>query len=38
MSCPRCGAEDFNGVCDNCGFPIFQKKPGKKKWIDYTKS
>lgn len=22
MTCPRCGAEDFTGMCDECGFPF----------------
>lgn len=22
MNCPKCGAEGFYGVCDECGFPV----------------
>lgn len=37
MSCPRCGAQDFSGVCSECGFPVFQKRLRKRNWIDFSK-
>ncbi len=29
--CPRCGADMFTGVCDNCGFPIVGSRKKRTK-------
>jgi len=25
MQCPRCVSSDFNGICNECGFPVTVK-------------